>query len=244
MDRESFINVFKNIQSMGWVNSHRHGDTGIGKTLEDLMQIDENNHQTYDLHGYEIKAHRDISNSNITLFTKSPTHPRCANTILRTNFGVQENNDNSRVLHTSIYAGEFNSHRGGYSFKIEIEQNNNLTLYVRDSNNNIVSNDIQWNISHINNILENKIKYLALIKAEQRVYNNIEQFKYNSCILYSGITTDRFINSLRNQLICVELRLGYYRSGRNMNRTHDHGTGFRISQNDLQQLYPIVDNID
>lgn len=244
MDRESFINVFRNIKNMGWVKSHRHGDTGIGKTLEDLMQIDENNHQTYDLHGYEIKAHRNIFNSNITLFTKSPTQPRCANTILRTNFGVQETNENSKVLHTSIYTGEFNNHRGGYSFKIEIEQNNNLTLYVKDSNNNIVSNDIQWNISHINNILENKIKYLALIKAEQRVYNNIEQFKYNSCILYSGITTESFINALRDKLICVELRLGYYKSGRNINKTHDHGTGFRISPNDLHKLYPTVDRID
>lgn len=33
----------KNIKALGFVKTHRKGDTGIGKTLEDLLGIKENN---------------------------------------------------------------------------------------------------------------------------------------------------------------------------------------------------------
>ena len=35
--------ALKSISAMGWIKSSRHHDTGIGKTLEDLLHISENN---------------------------------------------------------------------------------------------------------------------------------------------------------------------------------------------------------
>ena len=243
MDASTFIQEFQNIKNMGWVDSHRHGDTGIGKTLEDLMKIRENNHQTYDLHGYEIKAHRNASNSLITLFTKSPTYPKNANNFLREKYGVQEDSDTSKILHTSIYANDYNTHRSGYNFKLEVTNNYNIILNIKNNNDNIVSNCISWDIEKINYIIENKIKHLAFIKADRRIYNNTEQFKYDSCILYSGITIHTFIDAIINKFICVELRLGYYKSGKYKNKTHDHGTGFRINPKNLSQIYPDMTTI-
>lgn len=40
---DEFIARFKQIKNMGWVKTHRNGQTGIGKTLEDLLEIEENN---------------------------------------------------------------------------------------------------------------------------------------------------------------------------------------------------------
>lgn len=40
---DDFIREYKKIQSMGWIRTHRSGNTGIGKTLEDLLGIEENN---------------------------------------------------------------------------------------------------------------------------------------------------------------------------------------------------------
>lgn len=60
--------------------------TGIGKTLEDLLDIQENNYQEPDFGEYELKASRSNSNSMLTLFTKSPL-PKGANTRLRLMYG-------------------------------------------------------------------------------------------------------------------------------------------------------------
>ena len=40
---DDFIREYTNIVNMGWVRTHRSGPTGIGKTLEDLLGIQENN---------------------------------------------------------------------------------------------------------------------------------------------------------------------------------------------------------
>jgi len=40
---EEFVERLQEIESMGYVETHRAGNTGIGKTLEDLLGIEENN---------------------------------------------------------------------------------------------------------------------------------------------------------------------------------------------------------
>ena len=57
---------------MGWIKTHRSGPTGIGKTLEDLLGIVENNIDGPDFGDYELKSCRLNSNSMLTIFTKTP----------------------------------------------------------------------------------------------------------------------------------------------------------------------------
>ena len=35
----------------------------------------------------------------------------------------------------------------------------------------------------------------------------------------------------------IDIRIGSYKSGKNLGKTHDHGTGFRIKPEDLKNLY-------
>lgn len=53
-----FIDSFNDIKSQGFVRTHRKGPTGIGKTLEDLLGIQENNIQGPDFGIYELKSTR------------------------------------------------------------------------------------------------------------------------------------------------------------------------------------------
>ena len=61
------------LKAMGWITSLRKGDTGIGKTIETLLGIPENNlgepDCLYNELEVEVKAHRSNSNSMVTLFT-------------------------------------------------------------------------------------------------------------------------------------------------------------------------------
>lgn len=64
------------IKNKGFIKSHRKDNTGIGKTLEDEMNISENNLKTGDFmvgDGWvELKAQRRKASSRITLSTKEP----------------------------------------------------------------------------------------------------------------------------------------------------------------------------
>jgi len=60
------------IKEMGYVKTHRTGNTGIGKTLEDLLGITENNVPGPNAAMVELKSVRKNVSSMLTLFTKSP----------------------------------------------------------------------------------------------------------------------------------------------------------------------------
>jgi len=83
---QKLIRKLKAIKEMGYVKTHRAGNTGIGKTLEDLLGITENNVPGPNATMIELKSARKNVSSMLTLFTKSPLPPR-ANTILLEKFG-------------------------------------------------------------------------------------------------------------------------------------------------------------
>ena len=54
MDYSEFVTRLTKIKELGYIASHRTGDTGIGKTLEDLLEISENNIAGPDFEIYEL----------------------------------------------------------------------------------------------------------------------------------------------------------------------------------------------
>ncbi len=55
---KEFIDRYLAVRELGWVRSHRSNNTGIGKTLEDLLKIDENNLDEADIGDVEIKSQK------------------------------------------------------------------------------------------------------------------------------------------------------------------------------------------
>lgn len=82
---EKFVEKLIAIKNIGWIKTHRCGRTGIGKTLEDLLGIKENNIQSPDYGEYELKSARKNSNSMLILITKSPD-AKSANSRLRNTY--------------------------------------------------------------------------------------------------------------------------------------------------------------
>lgn len=66
---EKFKSELERIRDKGFIKSHRSGDTGIWKTLEDELGVEENSIQASDIGDVELKANRIGSNSKVTLFT-------------------------------------------------------------------------------------------------------------------------------------------------------------------------------
>src|SRR3989304_6557295 len=103
MNYDEFVEKIKQIKNRGFVPSNRPGDTGIGKTLEDLLDISENNIAGPDFDIYELKSGRKDSASMLTLFTKAPM-PKGANKSLLEAFGYRQRpKQNRKQLHVTDY---------------------------------------------------------------------------------------------------------------------------------------------
>ena len=240
---EALKSEFKRIEQMGWVESSRSGDTGIGKTFEDLLDKIEDNLALPDFDDIEIKTQRQATSSMITLFTKSPDFPRKVNTLLREEYGSDSPQyDGMKILHTTIKSTGFNTHIGGYEFKIDVDQDlQRLVLVVRDSTSkNIVAENIYWAFQKIENALEKKLKFIAYVTADEKKENAKTYFKFNNIRLLTGLTLGRFLQALQDGYIMVDIRIGVYNTGKNKGKTHDHGTGFRIKLEHLMNYAEIV----
>lgn len=239
---EKFIEAFRKVKAMGEIKSNRSGNTGIGKTLEDIMNVKENNLQTPDLYNFEIKSQRGLSESYVTLFTKSPK-PRGVNTQLRLKYGTfDEEFKDLKVLHTSIFYNRWNTHKSGYSFMVDIEeQSEKIFLRIKSLDTNIEENvSVNWDFKTLKTKLEKKLQNLAFVNASSRKIDGIEYFNFKECMLYSGgLTLERFIKALKDGLIMYDIRIGVYHNPlkRNYGKSHDHGSAFRIKKENFLNLY-------
>lgn len=75
MNLQELTQKILEIKNRGFIKTHRLDDTGIGKTLEDLLGIKENNLKLPDVGDIELKAKRIDSQSMLTIATKAP-NPR------------------------------------------------------------------------------------------------------------------------------------------------------------------------
>lgn len=234
--------LFNKIQAMGYVEAHRSGDTGIGKTFEDLLGKEEDNLDSPDFKDIEIKSQREATSSMITLFTKSPDYPKRANTLLRENFGnISSEHENKKILHTTVNAISYNTHISGNDFKIHIDYElNRLVLKVRNhENKEELFSNAYWSFDKIENKLKNKLKYIAYVTANEKKENNKTYFKFTDIKLITGLTLEKFLKAVESGDIVVDIRIGVYNTGKNKGKTHDHGTGFRITLDKLMKYATI-----
>lgn len=226
------IKKVNEIKSKGWVKSTRSGNTGIGKTFEDLLNKVEDNLDSPDFHDIEIKTHEESSSSMLTLFTKSPSYPRAANTMLRNNYGIT-NENGQKTLHATV-SGNSITKTSTYSFNFKVEAEEDvLRLYVYDLSGCLVNSDVFWSYDALNTQIKKKLKTIAVIYGEKSIQNCETYYKYSEIDIVTGLTIEGLKLAIKNGDLKVDLRIGVYNSGKNKGKTHDHGTGFRIMLSNL-----------
>jgi len=203
---------------MGFVLTHRKGNTGIGKTLEDLLGITENNIPGPNSAMIELKSARKNAKSMLTLFTKSPS-PERINLYLLERFGYPSRRGNKKKeLHTTVNALDFNQLKEQLGFKLETDKDRiNLIIPSKE----VVC---YWDKETLRSSFERKLPKVMYVKAEVNGRGNSEEFWYNEAWLLSGFDYFAFIKLLNEGVLLVDIRIGQYPDG----TTHDHGTGFRV----------------
>lgn len=252
---EEFKQNFKKLEKMGFIDSRRLHDTGIGKTAEDLLGIIENNKTSADYKGViELKSHRELSESMVTLFTKSP-EPKGANTIIRNFYGYPDKIlTDKMVLHVTFSGDKFSrSERGAYGFKFNVNkseekifiQTKNMKSgeigYIKVKNKNGEYVKVFYPLKKLKYIIEHKCRFIILIGAERKREKGKELFHFNTAKLLSGLTYNKFITLVTNGSIKYDFRLGVYKSGKLTGKNHDHGSGFRFFTKDLNRIFTVTD---
>jgi hypothetical protein len=226
---EELISSLNGIKSLGFVKTHRSGNTGIGKTLEDLLGIDENNVPGPDGEMVELKSARKGSTSMLTLFTKSPL-PAKANSILLQKFGYPSRRGNHKSeLHTTVSALGFNNLKGKPGFKVDV-CGDKVELVAAGEQRTVVG---YWDRETLRASFERKLPRLLYVKAQAKGSGPEEEFWYDEAWLLSGFDFDNFVRLLEEGTILVDVRIGQYADG----RPHDHGTGFRVRVDKLDLCF-------
>lgn len=218
------------INEMGFIPTHRRGPTGIGKTLEDLLYITENNISGADLdHLGELKSARNGQTSMVTLFTKSPKPPRVNGTLLQTYGYINPNRASRNILHTTISGTNYNTvNSTPYGFKAEVV---GTRLYLLSDSPNQV--EAYWEREDLREAFDRKLPRLIFVKANTSGIGANEEFHFVEAYYLEGFSFENFESLIESGVIKIDIRIGQYPDG----RTHDHGTAFRIMNDRIDDLF-------
>jgi len=217
----------KKIKSQGFVPSSRKGPTGIGHTLETLMGLSENNIPLPDFGDVELKATRTNSQSMITLFTFNKRAWKMDPLEAIKRYGSKDKNG-----------------RLGLYYTMSIKPNGaGLFLYVDNNQVEVRHVDgtviVSWSLLSICEVFEKKVKNVLLVKAQSEMRDNVEFFYFDRAKLLTGGKTVEILKSkFENEQLLVDLRLHD-----NGTSARNHGTGFRVYERELEDLYERVEEI-
>jgi len=214
-DFEEFVERLQEIESMGYIKTHRAGNTGIGKTLEDLLRIEENNIPGPDAAGVELKSARRNSGSMMTLFTKEP--PRGSRELwassLVEKYGY-EDDDGRPALKITLHVDQFNNQ----GFRTVTDEDG---VHIEHEDDGIVAT---YPLNYLRDAYEEKFPEMVLVEADIQTIDGDEYFWYNEGYYLEGFNGDEFLNLIRESIINIDLRMHLRDSG----GARNHGTAFRI----------------
>ena len=220
MNLEQFIEKFSEIRRMSFVESRRRGPTGIGKTLEDLLGITENNIALPDFGNLELKAHRLSSTNLITLFTF--------------NRKVWKMNPLEAVRKYGTL--DSSGRKGLYFTMSRVANSMDLFLFIDSEAVSVrhVSGEIlaEWNLTALAEQFMKKIPAVVFVSAQVEIRAGNEWFHYTRAKLLKDTSPDILKDQIAAGNVLIDLRL--HDTGTS---ARNHGTGFRINPENMHLLY-------
>ncbi|RKZ35060.1 hypothetical protein DRQ33_00685 [bacterium] len=213
------------IKNMGYVQSRRKGNTGIGYTFESLLGLEETNIPIPDIGGrVEIKTTRKDSSSLVTLFTFNRGVWLKKQKEIIEQFGYYDAKGR-KALKSTLFFNRPNS----LGLVLEIDKNKNV-IRLYSSNNELLA---EWDVYVIVGIFSSKLSRLLFVLADRRINKKVEEFHFNEAYLLTEPNPRNFLDSFKNSLIGTDLRMHLEDDDSVRNR----GTAFRIKEKDMIKLY-------
>lgn len=255
--KAELIEKLKEITSMGWIPNARHGNHGgIGNTLEDLLDIKENNLPIPNAAEWELKAQRSNSSSLCTLFHIEPS-PRAVKfvpQVLLPLYGWKhqeagkKHGKNEMSFRQTIH-GLSRSDRG---FMVVIDRAEKKVLISFDAGSvnvrhkkwlasvkkRVGTGELNpqpyWGFDDLEHKAGTKLLNSFYVQAEVKTEEGKEFYHYSSVMMLQKFNFEGFLKAIEEAKILVDFDA---RTG------HNHGTKLRLRQDCLPMLYEKITKI-
>lgn len=249
--KQALVERLKEIANLGWIPNARHGNQGgIGNTLEDLLEIRENNLPIPNAAEWELKTQRASTSSLTTLFHLEPS-PRAlqlVSQILLPKYGWSHKEAGIKYPATEMsfrqtITGLTPSDRG---FIVKINRQEQKVLVSFDATKvntrhmlwlNSVKDRVgwgelnpqpYWGFDDLEHKAGTKLLNCFYVQADVRQEEGKEFYRYNKVMMLEKFGFEGFLGAIEEGLILVDFDA---RTG------HNHGTKFRLRQTYLPRLY-------
>lgn len=231
---------YLDIKSKGWIKTKRKGAGGIGYTFETLLNKEEENFPLPDFKGIEIKTMRKNSKSMLHLLNITPDGDYLfpIKRVLEKLGYPSKTNPKYKVFQMDVTTQEYT--RVGANKKIKLHVNyeeEKLELIAETTSGKNLDINISWSFELLKEHVEFKLKYLAIVKAYNKIINGIEYFKYCEIKFYELKDFNKFLWLIELGIIKVTFNIDVFKNGRRIGQVHDHGTNFSINEAYLCNLY-------
>lgn len=249
--KASLIQTLNKIRNRGWIKSARPGNAGaVGNTLEDLLEIEENNLPLPNAGEWEIKAQRLDTCSLTTLFHMEPS-PRALRFVPRVflpkyGWGHKEAGALYSAEEMSFRQTITGSVRTDRGFTVLADWTEKKLLVSFDSKSVQVKHEKwlrtvekraglgelnpqpYWGFDDLTSKARTKLINCFYVRAETKYEDQNEYFLYKKIYVLSDFAGDKFINAIELGHVLIDFDA---RSG------HNHGTKFRLKQECRPTLY-------
>ncbi|MDO4988160.1 MAG: MvaI/BcnI family restriction endonuclease [Synergistes sp.] len=253
--KESLIAALNNITDMGWIKNRRSGNSGgAGNTLEDLLNIPENNLPLPNAAEWELKTHKKGSASLLTLFhaEPSPTAMKIVPQYLLPNYGwIHQQAGKKYPANEKSFRQTINYKGTARGFKIKIDSTNKRII-VAFSHQDVSAEFSEWlesvktrtGLQDLNPVpywgfddlackARTKLLNCFYVKVSVKREGKTEFYHYDEIYQCSSFSFKKFLNQIEagNVYIDFDARTG-----------HNHGTKFRYAESTagLEELYDEV----
>lgn len=251
--KEELLEKLKQIVKKGWVHTNRSKNDGaVGNTLEDLLGIPENNLAIANTVDWELKTQRKNSGSLVTLFHIDP-QPRKPKSVvanfLLPYYGWEHKEAgkkypaNEKSFRATLTGNRFTD-RGlkvnvnSVARRVEIifdpsevdkeAHGDWLKQVLKNHKEKVIA---YWDFDELNKKCVGKIKNTIFIIADSRKVNGQEEFKYEKIERLEDFAFNNLLKAIINGKVFIDF---------DARTTHNHGTKFRIKQNNWSVLFSKV----
>jgi hypothetical protein len=226
MELKELIKRLEILNNKGFIQTRRKGPTGIGHLAEQELGLAETNVAIPDIGGrVELKATRRNANSLITLFTFNRAVWKIKQEEIVNKFGYIDE-QGRRALYNIVNAKIPNAQ----GFYLVADHHKHIVILRNiDESENIA----EWSTYVIAGKFMTKMDRLLLLLADNKIENDLEYFHFNEAYLLENPTPEKFLNAFDENKLMIDIRMHLKETG----GVRNHGTGFRIAEKYLIDLY-------
>ena len=230
------LGKLRSIHNKGYIATLRAGDTGVGKTLESLLGIQDNTDKTPDYKGIEIKASRKRQGTpnRVNLFCQVPdwknSNLKSGREILN-QYGYSIGDD--KQLYVTV-----NAKPNAQGLFLTVDEYKDI-LFNKQNNNGILVDVVLWQLKMLRNRLTEKHPETFWVKATSEGSGDTEKFRYDSIVHTRKPNTHLLNELLVRSIVTMDYTLSErYNHEKQTKKFRDHGYIFKINPHNIPLLFP------